>query len=238
MQYSEPLIPARLVRRYKRFLADMLLEDGTAITAHCANPGSMLSLAEPGRRCWLSRNPDPKRKLGFSWEIEETPAGGVGINTARANQVVAEALAQGAIPELARWPVTRREVADGGGSRLDFQLSGPDGSRCWLEVKSVTLCRRAGLAEWPDSRSVRGLRHLESLTALAAGGTAAALLFLIQRPDCAAFRVAADIDPAYARALTALRTQTETAKPLILAYDCAVSPLGIEFRRRVDIINR
>ena len=146
MQYSSPLIPARLVRRYKRFLADMLLEDGTAITAHCANPGSMLSLAEPGRRCWLSRNPDPKRKLGFSWEIEETPAGGVGINTARANQVVAEALAQGAIPELARWPVTRREVADGGGSRLDFQLSGPDGSRCWLEVKSVTLCRRAGLA--------------------------------------------------------------------------------------------
>lgn len=236
MQYSSPLIPARLVRRYKRFLADMLLDDGTTITAHCANPGSMLSLAAPGRRCWLSHNPDPKRKLGYSWELEETPTGCVGINTARANQVVAEALSQGAIPELARWPAVQREVKDGDGSRLDFQLSASDGTLCWLEVKSVTLCRQPGLAEWPDSRSARGLRHLESLTALAARGATAALLFLVQRPDCTAFRAAADIDPAYARALAAVQARPDNAKPLILAYDCEVSPRGIEFRRRVDIM--
>lgn len=236
MQYASPLIPARLLRRYKRFLADMVLEDGSETTAHCANPGSMLALAEPGRRCWLSHDPNPKRKLGYSWELEETPTGCVGINTARANAVVAEALARGAVPELARWPQIRREVADGDGSRLDFQLSAPDGSQCWLEVKSVTLSRSAGLAEWPDAGSARGLRHLESLAALASGGAAAALLFLVQRPDCAAFRVAADIDPAYARALAAIQLRPGGAKPLILAYDCAVSPTGIEFRRQVDIM--
>lgn len=237
MRYPSPLVPARLVRRYKRFLADMVLDDGTEITAHCANPGSMLALAEPGRRCWLSHDPNPQRKLAYSWELEETPTGCVGINTARANPLVAEALAQGAIPELARWPVVRREVADGSGSRLDFQLSAADGGVCWLEVKSVTLSRRPGLAEWPDARSARGLRHLESLSALASDGAAAALLFLVQRPDCGAFRVAADIDPAYARALAAIRGRPDGAKPLILAYDCATSPAGIEFRRRLDIMD-
>lgn len=236
MQYSTPLIPARLVRRYKRFLADMVLEDGTEITAHCANPGGMLALAEPGRRCWLSHDPNPKRKLSHSWELEDTPSGCVGINTARANAVVAEALARGAIPELARWPQIRREAADGAGSRLDFHLTAPDGSRCWLEVKSVTLSRRPGLAEWPDARSARGLRHLESLSALAGAGAGAALLFLVQRPDCTTFQVAADIDPAYARALAAIRTQPQGAKPLILVYDCNVSPAGIEFRRSLAII--
>jgi sugar fermentation stimulation protein A len=237
MRYPSPLIPARLVRRYKRFLADMLLEDGTALTAHCANPGSMKSLAVPGHRCWLSHNPDPKRKLAYSWELEEMPGGCVGLNTARANQVVAEALAAGAIPELKAWPIVRREAADGEGSRLDFHLSGPDGGICWLEVKSVTMARQAGLAEWPDSKSARGLKHLDSLAALAAGGARSALLFLIQRPDCTAFRVAADIDPAYARAFAAIRLRPEGAKPLILAYDCAVSPSGIEFRRRLDIMD-
>lgn len=235
MQYAVPLTPARLVRRYKRFLADMMLEDGTPITAHCANPGSMLSLAQPGRRCWLSHDPNPRRKLAYSWELEETATGCVGINTARANQVVAEKLARGGIPALAAWPEIRREAADGSGSRLDFHLSGAAG-QCWLEVKSVTMSRRPGLAEWPDSRSARGLRHLESLAALAAGGARSALLFLIQRPDCTSFRPAADIDPVYARALTAIRLRPEPAKPLILAYDCSVTPSGIEFRRPVDIM--
>lgn len=236
MKYSAPLTPARLVRRYKRFLADMVLADGREITAHCANPGSMLALAEPGRRCWLSHDPNPKRKLGFSWELEETPTGCVGVNTARANQIVAEALAAGAIPELQAWPLVRREVADGAGSRLDFHLSAPDGTACWLEVKSVTLCRTSGLAEWPDAQSARGLRHLESLAALAAGGAGSALLFLAQRPDCSAFRIATDIDPAYAQALAAIQARPVGAKPLILAYDCAVSPAGIEFRRKLDLI--
>ena len=235
MRYPSPLIPARLVRRYKRFLADMLLEDGTAITAHCANPGSMLSLATPGHRCWLTYNPDPKRKLAYSWELEEMPGGCVGLNTARANQIVAEALAAGAIPELRRWPIVRREAEDGHGSRLDFHLSAPDGSVCWLEIKSVTMSRQPGLAEWPDAKSARGLRHLDALAALAARGDNAVLLFLAQRPDCSDFRVAADIDPAYARALAAIQTSNAAAKPLILVYDCSVSPTGIDLRKPLKL---
>lgn len=235
MRYPSPLIPARLVRRYKRFLADMVLEDGTAITAHCANPGSMLSLATPGHRCWLSHNPGPKRKLAYSWELEEMPTGCVGLNTVRANQIVAEALAAGAIPELRRWPIIRREADDGHGSRLDFHLSGPDGSVCWLEIKSVTMSRSPGLAEWPDARSARGLRHLEALSALAARGDKAVLLFLAQRPDCADFRIAADIDPAYARAFAAIQAPEMVAKPLILVYDCSVSPAGIELRKPLNL---
>lgn len=235
MRYQSPLIPARLVRRYKRFLADMELEDGTVTTVHCANPGSMLALAIPGNRCWLSHHPGPGRKLAYSWELEETPTGCVGINTARANQVVAEALAAGAIPELRRWPTVRREAADGGGSRLDFHLSAPDGSACWLEVKSVTLSRIPGLAEWPDAKSARGLRHLEALSALAARGDTAVLLFLAQRSDCDRLRVAANIDPAYARALAAIAAAPGTAKPLILAYDCNVSPAGIELGKPLNL---
>jgi sugar fermentation stimulation protein A len=231
--YFAPLIPATLLRRYKRFLADMEMADGSRITVHCANPGSMLSLAVAGRRCWLSHHAGTSRKLAYSWELEEAPTGCIGINTARANIVVAEALAAGAIPELAAWPIVRREVADGAESRLDFHLSGGGADQaCWLEVKSVTMSRQAGLAEWPDARSTRGARHLEALVRLAAGGAGATLLFLAQRPDCTAFRVAGDIDPVYAAALAAV----DRAKVRILAYDCAVSPSGIELRKPLTIL--
>ena len=232
MKYSQPLIPATLLRRYKRFLADMKMTDGGIITVHCANPGSMLSLAVAGRRCWLSHHKGTARKLEYSWELEEAPTGCIGINTARANIVVAEALAAGTIPALAGWPIVRREVPDGDASRLDFHLSGGDGSDCWLEVKSVTMSRQPGLAEWPDARSSRGARHLEALSRLANGGAKATLLFLTQRPDCAVFRVAGDIDPAYAAAISAV----DQAKVRILSYDCAVSPDGIELRKPLTIL--
>ena len=233
MRYSEPLIPATLLRRYKRFLADMRMADGGIVTVHCANPGSMLSLAVAGRRCWLSHHAGTARKLAYSWELEEAPTGCIGINTARANAIVAEALAAGALPELAGWPIVRREVADGADSRLDFHLSGAGtGQDCWLEVKSVTMSRQAGLAEWPDAKSSRGARHLEALARLANGGAKATLLFLAQRPDCGAFRVAGDIDPAYAAAFAAV----DRAKVRILAYDCTVSPSGIELRKALTIL--
>lgn len=232
MKYAQPLIPATLLRRYKRFLADVRMADGSVTTVHCANPGSMLSLAVAGRRCWLSHHAGTARKLAYSWELEEAPTGCIGINTARANPVVAEALSAGAIPELTGWPVVRREVPDGVKSRLDFHLSGGTAPECWLEVKSVTLSRQPGLAEWPDAKSSRGARHLESLSRLAAGGAGAILLFLAQRPDCATFRVAADIDPGYARALAAVDHQ----KVRILAYDCAVSPDGIALRKPLTIL--
>jgi len=259
MDFPSPLIPATLLRRYKRFLADVRMEDGGIITVHCANPGSMLSLAVAGRRCWLSHHAGTARKLAYSWELEEAPTGCIGINTARANTVVAEALAAGAIPELAGWPIVRREVADGVDSRLDFHLSAcagphsppadvgrhsppadvgrhspPGGAdqECWLEVKSVTMSRQAGLAEWPDAKSSRGVRHLEALARLAAGGAGATLLFLAQRADCTAFRVAGDIDPVYAAAFAAV----DRAKVRILVYDCTVSPAGIELRKPLTIL--
>ncbi|HKP26630.1 MAG TPA: DNA/RNA nuclease SfsA [Dongiaceae bacterium] len=232
MKYAEPLIPATLLRRYKRFLADVRMEDGSIVTVHCANPGSMLSLAVAGRRCWLSHHAGTARKLEYSWELEEAPTGCIGINTARANGVVADALAAGTIPELAGWPVVRREVADGVDSRLDFHLSGGSSPDCWLEVKSVTMSRRAGLAEWPDAKSSRGARHLEALARLANGGAAATLLFLVQRPDCTAFRVAGDIDPGYAAAFAAV----DRSKVRILAYDCTVSPAGIDLRKPLTIL--
>ncbi|HEU4827160.1 MAG TPA: DNA/RNA nuclease SfsA, partial [Dongiaceae bacterium] len=167
-----------------------------------------------------------------SWELEEAPGGCIGINTARANGIVAEALAAGAIPELAGWPVVRREVPDGDGSRLDFHLSGGDGPDCWLEVKSVTMSRQPGLAEWPDARSSRGARHLQALSRLANAGAKATLLFLAQRPDCTTFRIARDIDPGYAAAMAA----TDRAKVRILVYDCAVSPEGIAMRKPLTIL--
>jgi sugar fermentation stimulation protein A len=232
MKYAQPLIPATLLRRYKRFLADMAMPDGRQITVHCANPGSMLSLAVAGRRCWLSHHTGTARKLEYSWELEEAQGGCIGINTARANGIVAEALAAGAIPELAGWPIVRREVPDGDVSRLDFHLSGGDGPDCWLEVKSVTMSRQPGLAEWPDARSSRGARHLEALSRLANAGAKATLLFLAQRPDCTAFRIARDIDPGYAAAMAA----TDRAKVRILVYDCAVSPEGIALRKPLTIL--
>jgi len=232
MKYPQPLIPATLLRRYKRFLADMAMADGSRITVHCANPGSMLSLAVTGRRCWLSHHAGTARKLDYSWELEEAATGCIGINTARANAVVAEALAAGAIPELAGWPIVRREVPDGDASRLDFHLSGGEGRDCWLEVKSVTMSREAGLAEWPDAKSSRGARHLQALSRLASAGAKATLLFLVQRPDCSAFRAAGDIDPAYAAALAAV----DRTKVRILSYDCAVSPQGIELRKPLTIL--
>lgn len=231
MKFAPSLIPATLMRRYKRFLADVKMADGGFATVHCANPGSMLSLAVAGRRVWLSHHPGTKRKLAYSWELEEAPTGCIGINTAYANPVVAEALAAGRIPELAHWPVQRREVSDGADSRLDFHLSGGAGPDGWLEVKSVSMSRQPGLAEWPDAKSARGAKHLEALVKLAEAGAKSTLLFLSQRSDCQSFRIAGDIDPGYARALAAV----DPGDVRILAYDCAVSPIGIELRKPLTI---
>lgn len=232
MKFATPLIPARLVRRYKRFLADMLLADGRAVTTHCPNPGSMMGLAEPGSRCWLSPKTAKGRKLDFGWEIVETTSGAaVGINTGHANAVVAEAIAAGLIAGLARtgW---QREVVYGPGTRFDFAHTAPDGARTYLEVKSVTLSRQASLAEFPDARTERGAKHLRELAAAHALGHRAILLFLVQRDDCKRMRLAADIDPAYAAALDAARA----AGAEILAYACRVGPEGISLEKPITFL--
>lgn len=233
MEFDPPLQPARLVRRYKRFLADMTLPDGCEIVAHCPNPGSMLGLAEPGSTCWLSAKTAKGRKLDFGWELVETERGSlVGINTAQANRIVGEALRTGIIPGLPQGGAWRPETAFGISTRFDFAHTAPDGALTYLEVKSVTLSRRPGLAEFPDARTERGLKHLRELSAAKALGHRAVLLFLVQRGDCTRLEPAADIDPAYAAGLKAAQhagieviglacdvTQQEIslAKPITLA---------------------
>ena len=164
MRFQTDLIPARLIRRYKRFLADVRLADGTEATAHCPNPGAMTGLAEPGARIWLEPNDDAKKKLKYGWRLTELPGGHfAGIDTGVANRVVAEALANGRIAALAGYDQIRAEVNYGGNSRVDFRLSGSQGPPTYVEVKSVTLCRQPDLAEFPDTVTKRGTKHLGEL---------------------------------------------------------------------------
>ena len=178
-----PLLRGRLLRRYKRFFADVALEDGREVTAHCPNPGAMLGLNLPGQACWLSRSEDPRRKLAHTLELVEADGAATVVNTLLPNRLVAEALAAEAIPELAGYPLHRREVRYGAASRVDFLLDGAARPRAWVEVKGVTLHRGAGLAEWPDCVSARGARHAEELGEMVRQGDRAVVLFVVLRAD-------------------------------------------------------
>ncbi|NOE18986.1 DNA/RNA nuclease SfsA [Ruegeria atlantica] len=208
MRFETPLVPARLIRRYKRFLADCRLEDGSEVTAHCANPGSMMGLAEPGEKIWLEPNDDPKKKLKFGWRLVDHENGHfTGVDTSVPNRALRAALEAGEIPELAAYDTVRPEVKYGDNSRIDFLLTGPGLPDAYVEVKSVTLSRQPGLAEFPDSVTARGTKHLGELAAMASQGHRAIMLYLVQRTDCDRFALAADIDPAYAAAFEAAQAQ-------------------------------
>ncbi len=224
MLFPTPLVSGRLIRRYKRFLADCHLDSGEAVTAHVANSGSMLGLAAPGARVYLSRSADPKRKLAWSWQLVEADGALVGVDTGLSNRIVAEAIAAGRIPELAGYQTLRREVAYGTRSRVDMLLEGVGRPPCYVEVKSVTLSRQAGLAEFPDAVTARGTKHLGELAGMVAMGARAVLLYLVQRGDCRRFEIAADIDPVYAAAAQSARA----AGVEVLVVNAEVTPAGIE----------
>ncbi|MFN3210962.1 MAG: DNA/RNA nuclease SfsA, partial [Roseovarius sp.] len=181
MRFQTPLEPATLIRRYKRFLADIRLEDGREVTAHCANPGSMMGLAEPGSRIWVEPNDDPKKKLKYGWRLVDHGNGHfTGVDTALPNRALKAALAAGAIPELAAYDTVLPEQKYGENSRVDFLLRGADLPDAYVEVKSVTLSRQKGLAEFPDSVTARGARHLRDLAEMVHAGHRAVLFYLVQ----------------------------------------------------------
>jgi sugar fermentation stimulation protein A len=238
MRFPAPLIPATLVKRYKRFLADVMLESGEALTVHVANPGAMTGLAHPGARVWLSKSPDPKRKLAYSWELVEVDFGTglelVGVNTGHPNPVVAAALARGAIPEIVGYSSIRREVRYGQSSRVDFLLEREGRPPCYVEVKNVHLMRQPGLAEFPDSVTARGARHLDELAAMVAAGHRAVMLYIIQISSAARFALARDIDPAYGRAFDRARHKGVEA----IAYRCTIDGEGLDVGTSVPMMEQ
>lgn len=219
-----------LLRRYKRFLADVALEGGATVVAHVANSGAMTGVADPGMEVWLSPAGNPARKLAWSWEMVRVDGGLVGVNTAHPNALAAEAVRAGAIAELAGYSALRREVRYGRNSRIDILLEEPGRPPCYVEVKNVHL-KRGVAACFPDAVTARGAKHLGELARLTAVGTRAVTLFLVQREDCAYFTLADDIDPAYAQAFdVAMAAGVE-----MLCYDCRLTLAGITVGERLSI---
>ena len=233
MEFARPLVPGRLIRRYKRFLADIALDDGREVTAHCANPGAMLGLDRAGERVWLEPASNPKRKLQWSWRLVELAGGAMaGIDTSVPNRLVAEALAAGRIPELAGYDTIRPEQRYGTASRIDFLLSAPGRPDCYVEVKNVHLMRAAGLAEFPDCVTARGARHLDELAREVARGNRAVMVYVIQRDDCDRFGLAGDLDPGYAAAFWAATARGVEA----LAYRARLAPDRITLEDAIPVL--
>ena len=228
MQFPQPLTRGVLFRRYKRFFADVLLDDGREVTAHVANPGAMLGLKEPGIPVWLSPSTSETRKLAWTWEMAEENGGLVGVNTHHPNRLVAEALAAGAIPELAGYDSVRREVRYGEASRIDFLLERP-GERLWLEVKNCHFSRAPGLAEFPDCVAARSAKHLRELELMVEAGDRTALVFVVQREDCERFSACRDLDPTFAAALD----HAAVAGVEVMIYRCDMSTSAIRIAGRI-----
>ncbi|HEJ2007762.1 TPA: DNA/RNA nuclease SfsA [Pseudomonas aeruginosa] len=250
MRFEQPLEEGRLLRRYKRFLADIESAGGERLTIHCPNTGSMLNCMSEGCRVWFSRSNDPKRKLPGTWELSETPQGRLAcvntaranrlveeallacVNTARANRLVEEALLAGDIAELAGFTALRREVAYGvENSRADFRLEYPTGA-LFIEVKSVTLgFDETAVAAFPDAVTLRGAKHLRELAALAREGIRAVQLYCVNLSGVEAVRPADEIDPAYGKALR----EAAQAGVEVLAYGAEVTTEGLHLARRLPV---
>jgi len=229
MRFPSPLIPGTLVQRYKRFLADVRLDDGTLVTAHCTNTGSMLGCNAPGSRVHLSEQQGKNRKLPYTWELIRVGRTLVGINTLAANRLAREGIETGVIRELQGYEQLRAEVPTRPGSRLDFLLESAD-RQCYVEVKNVTLAAHR-VASFPDAVSERGTKHLRELMRLRRRGHRAVLLFVIQRSDVDSFRPADEIDAEYARWLR----RAAKAGVEIFPYGAKVTVRGISLKEAVPL---
>jgi sugar fermentation stimulation protein A len=223
MRFAGQLLRGTLLRRYKRFFADVLLDDGETVTAHCPNPGSMLSVNQPGAQVWLSPADKAARTLAYTWELIRVGKALVGINTGRPNRLVADALARDVIPELSGYASMRREVRYGRNSRIDLLLEQPGRPTCLVEVKNVTMRRSLGdgaPVEFPDSVTLRGARHLAELSMAVRQGHRAVMLYIAQRSDADRLAFACDLDAAYGRAV-------------LVAAEAGVESVG--YRCHVDV---
>ncbi|MGE0515134.1 MAG: DNA/RNA nuclease SfsA, partial [Hyphomicrobiaceae bacterium] len=235
MKFETPLIPGRLVQRYKRFLADVTLDTGEAVTATCPNTGSMMGLVAPGSRVWLSSSDSPTRKYRHTWEMVEADLGQgpnlVGINTNHPNKLVAEAIAGGLVKGMKDYPLLRREVKYGKNSRIDILLECASKGLCYVEVKNVHMMRKAGFAEFPDSVTERGAKHLVEMSDMVRAGHRAVMVYLIQRADAKSLSFAGDVDRKYVEAFKLATAAGVEA----IALRCRVSPDEIAVEKTVPI---
>lgn len=229
MQFTEPLKPATLIRRYKRFLADLCLPDGRTRTVHCPNSGSMKTCSEPGSPVYYSRSPNPGRTYPHTLEMVASEGTWVGINTGRSNTIVAEALLRGSITEIAPVESLKKEVRTSTGNRLDL-VAVSNSVDTYIEVKNCTYVEDR-CALFPDAVTARGTKHLQELTRLAQAGRRAVIFFLVQRLDADRFAPAGNIDPLYAETLSTAQAQGVE----VLAYQAAVSPTAIDIVRPLPL---
>ena len=233
MKFSNNLIKAKFIKRYKRFFSDHILENGQVVTAHCPNTGAMTGVAKEGITSWLSESNDPKRKLKWTWELTQENDTIVGVNTHNPNKIIQEAINNNKIKELLNYKTLKREVKYGVNSKIDIFLQDENKVNCYVEIKNVHLSREKGLAEFPDGITSRGTKHLKELAIVAKNGDRAVMLYLIQRNDCSYFKIAEDIDIEYGKAfIDALNAGVE-----VICIDTILNTSEINIGKKIKLLH-
>lgn len=232
MQFAKELLKGTLIKRYKRFLADIELANGQIVTAHCANSGALYGVTTPGLAVWLSESDNPTRKLKYTWELAQVNGVMIGVNTSWPNSLAAEAIETQVIAELQGYTNLKREVKYGQASRLDILLQHPGKVDCFVEIKNVHMNRQPLLAEFPDAVTSRGTKHLGEMIDVIQQGKRAVMLYVVQRADCDHLRFAGDIDPTYAKTAA----QAKAVGVEFYAYQCEVTPQGIIIKTAIPVM--
>jgi sugar fermentation stimulation protein A len=232
MIFSQPLLEGKLIKRYKRFLADIELNSGELITAHCPNPGAMLGITEPFNKVFVSKSSNPDRKLQYSWEMVNILGTWIGVNTNNPNKLVKEAIENKVIDALGDYNDFKQEVKYGKNSRIDFLLTNQKNKKCFLEVKNVHLTREDYTAEFPDCVTARGAKHMIELSNMVQEGHRCIVLYVVQRQDVNSFKVAKDLDHEYFKASTYAKKMGVE----FLAYNCLINPSEIRVLERLEML--